>query len=76
MSVTCAAELKAQEGYDAHERRALTAKGDIRNMPVPGWLSTSHGAGRAGCKKQLQEQLAAIGTYCINLHQPARQLVV
>eukprot|EP00775_Hariotina_reticulata_P012192 gene12192-12329_t len=44
-------KLKAQEGYDAHERRALTAKGDIHNIPVPGWLSTSHGAGRAGLNR-------------------------
>lgn len=48
----CHAELKAQEGYNARERRALAVRGGhspgIDAVPLPTWMSGSQAAGRGG----------------------------
>jgi len=44
------AELKAQEGYNARERRALAAKGGTDTVPMPSWMTGSQAAGRGGSK--------------------------
>lgn len=41
------AELKAQEGYNARERRALGVRGGTDTVPLPSWLAGSQAAGRA-----------------------------
>jgi hypothetical protein len=42
------AELKAQEGYNARERRALAVRGGANTdvVPLPSWMSGSQAAGR------------------------------
>lgn len=44
------AELKAQEGYNARERRALAARGGTDTVPMPSWMTGSQAAGRGGSK--------------------------
>jgi hypothetical protein len=41
-------ELKAQEGYNARERRALAVRGGTDVVPLPSWMSGSQAAGRGG----------------------------
>lgn len=42
-------ELKAQEGYNARERRALAVRAvGVDTVPLPSWISGSQAAGRGG----------------------------
>lgn len=47
MHFGCAAELKAQESYNARERRAITVRGGTDAVPLPSWMSGSQAAGRS-----------------------------
>ncbi|WIA40328.1 hypothetical protein OEZ86_013695 [Tetradesmus obliquus] len=40
-------KLKAQESYNARERRAITVRGGTDAVPLPSWMSGSQAAGRS-----------------------------
>lgn len=60
MYVVLLAELKAQEGYSARERRTITVRGATDAVPLPSWMSASQAAGRGGCEQHRLPACSAV----------------